>query len=441
MSNNTASKVPNNLFLFPTGVMSSCDLPDTNSGKTKSHGEETYEVKNQPILPAQLQKDLVNLSPNQLAKAYPSEYGSYNSRKRSLKKQCLTMPPEYSKFRGFLNSIGINPYPGHYSVHRIDNDNPLYFPGGIKWASRKEQNNAKGDTIQLTIGGVTKPLTVLLDENPELKENSVRNRWRKRDEKGYTDYQILYGAKASPPGSTDSSDSPPTSAINCNPVDSHAVQTPGPFSEASPEDSHNQSVQPTSRYYRNMFKSEVEDVYDEKVVGLTNSHEYMLKRVANELSGVGIPASEAIRSVIRFWPQFTAYADEHYGCFKPPLKPTPEYISRAVRAMPIFYEARGKRLIRQFSADNPKIWKKLLRGCGKKFRKQAETNYVAHRKTTNGVTESRVVWLIRCAESHMAPLEDHLSENWGGDFPEEQYQHGKWSEVLARTQKWLDLNS
>jgi len=42
-------------------------------------------------------------------------------------------------FIAFFNHIGLRPGPG-YSIDRIDNERG-YFPGNIKWSTRKEQNN------------------------------------------------------------------------------------------------------------------------------------------------------------------------------------------------------------------------------------------------------------------------------------------------------------
>lgn len=341
-----------NLLHFPAGVLSPCDLSDTNSDKTISQEEETqsppnkspsssgkipasevpYEVPDQPILPAQLQKDLVDLTDDQLAKAYSSEYGSYNSRKTSLTKQGLTMPPEFSKFRGFLNHIGINPYPGHYTVHRIDNDNPMYFPGGIKWASQKEQNNAKGDTIQLTIGGDTKPLSIWLDENPDLKENSVRSRWRKRKkgEKDYTDYQILYGAKASPPGS----------AANCKSSPKKAGAGPkiNEFFTKPSKSTANDDVDPYSSPFTTIYKEVMEGVHKYPIARVTKADRAMLNNIARDLTVAGIPDAKAISMVLRYWQQFVNHACRKEGWFPPPPNvPTPRFMTLRVNAIPSFY--------------------------------------------------------------------------------------------------------
>ena len=358
MSNNTASKVPDNLISFPMDVLSSCDVPDTNSGKTESQGEETlsppnkspspsgkipasevpYEVKDQPILPAQLQKDLVNLSPNQLAKAYLSEYGSYNSRKSSLKKQGRTMAPEFSDFRGFLGHVGENPYPGHYTLHRTDNENPNYGPGLVKWASKKEQNNAKGDTIRLTIDGVTKPLTQLIEESGG-KENTIRSRWRKRKEKGYTDYEIVYGRKNPPKQSTADSET------DCNQPSDEPLQESSPSVVANKQAEFDEydCLYPREDRLVNIYKTSMKEYYGEIIITVPKKDVAMLTKIADAIRDAGYLEETVLLFIFRFWPQFASHACKKNGWWsEPPEVPAFGFLTKAANRILGFVESRGK---------------------------------------------------------------------------------------------------
>jgi len=432
------SKVAN-VVPFPNGISSGPDSSESDSGKSKSTGQEIqsahkeippseipYEVKKQPILTDQLLWDLDDLTDMQLRKAYPSEAGTHGSRQTSLRKKGLEYPPEFKKFRAFLRIVGINPHPGPkgYSLHRIDNDNPMYAPGLVKWASKKEQNNAKGDSISLTIDGVTKPLTEWA-----VKTDQKADTLRKRLKKGWTHRDVVYGRKKTHEQHST------VNAIDCTP------DALGPLAKSSDKIPHSPFVTPESDHYTDLFKVAFEDTYGEKVVGTINAHKYMLRRVAKEISKADAPEFKAMRLVIRNWPEFTAYADKQYGFFNPPLKPTPEYMTRAIRAIPSFYNTHYKSLMKLRKENDPKVWSKLLRGYGKKFRKQTEKEYMATRKKKDGIIESRTAWLHNYAQANHTALEQSLSSNWGNPSPDEKYQYDQWHEVIKRTSAMLGVHS
>jgi hypothetical protein len=138
----------------------------------------------------ELTSDIETLSLMQLRKKYETEANTHRSRKNECKKNGAVFAPEFFDFIDFLWHAGKCPKKG-FTLHRIDNANLDYAPHLCRWASKKEQNNAKGDTIILTIDGVSKPLTEWAEITGQLPDTL-----RRRRRLGWADREIVYGRNA-----------------------------------------------------------------------------------------------------------------------------------------------------------------------------------------------------------------------------------------------------
>jgi len=92
-------------------------------------------------------------------------------------------------FEKFLEHVGRKPSPTH-SIHRIDNDGN-YEPGNTKWATRKEQNRHRRNSVLVTINGETKCLAEWAESSPVKYETA-----RKRLKKGWSPEDALFGGRA-----------------------------------------------------------------------------------------------------------------------------------------------------------------------------------------------------------------------------------------------------
>ena len=150
----------------------------------------------QPIITAELLHDLENLSSTKLRNKYSREANSHKNRKTACKNVGGKFSSEFDEFRSFLRHAGVIPTTGKWTLDRIDNSNHDYFPGGVRWASAKTQNNNKSDTIYLTFKGETRPLTAWAKQ-----VNKSADTLRKRHQRGWPDHWVIFGK---PPKKTES---------------------------------------------------------------------------------------------------------------------------------------------------------------------------------------------------------------------------------------------
>lgn len=122
---------------------------------------------------------------------YPAEGHSHKNMKRRAKEHGKTVSPVIADFRDFLLLIGPMPAPG-MTLDRIDNDDPEYAPGKVRWATKKVQNNNKGDTriYTLSVNGM-KFTASQIAEHFGLTTDAVR----KRSERGWSDDEIIEGKR------------------------------------------------------------------------------------------------------------------------------------------------------------------------------------------------------------------------------------------------------
>lgn len=127
-----------------------------------------------------------------LRSRYRAEANSHRNMKRRAKEHGKIVSPAISEFRDFLLLIGPMPQPG-MTLDRIDNGDPEYAPGKVRWASATVQNNNKGDTCVYTLSANGMKFTASqLAEHFGLTTAAIR----KRGERGWTHDEIILGRRA-----------------------------------------------------------------------------------------------------------------------------------------------------------------------------------------------------------------------------------------------------
>lgn len=123
---------------------------------------------------------------------YRAEASSHRNMKQRAKEHGKIVSPAISEFRDFLLLIGPMPAPG-MTLDRIDNDDPEYAPGKVRWATKKVQNNNKSDTrVYILSANGMKFTASQLAKHFGLTTDAIR----KRGDRGWTDDEIILGRRA-----------------------------------------------------------------------------------------------------------------------------------------------------------------------------------------------------------------------------------------------------
>ncbi|MEP9373857.1 hypothetical protein [Mesorhizobium sp. KR1-2] len=134
------------------------------------------------------------LTAMELRKRYPREAISHKNMLSRRKLKGAIVHPDFVKFTSFLGILG--PMPAKKAtLDRIDNNDPEYAPGKVRWADKKTQNSNKSDT--LIIHDAEKGLTYSVSQLANL-QSVPADTIRKRKARGWTDAEIIAGAKAKP---------------------------------------------------------------------------------------------------------------------------------------------------------------------------------------------------------------------------------------------------
>jgi hypothetical protein len=138
---------------------------------------------------AMLLADLDNLRIMQLRKKYRGEAISHSNMLARTKSKDAKVHPDFHAFRDFLRYVGPKSTP-KASLDRIDNNDPEYAPGKVRWADRKTQNNNKGDSLSFHCRNTGRHYTASqLAKKQEVTPTAIRNRRRH----GWTDAEIISG--------------------------------------------------------------------------------------------------------------------------------------------------------------------------------------------------------------------------------------------------------
>ena len=146
-------------------------------------------MKNDPQ--AMLLADLDSLTIMQLREKYRGEATAHTNMMARAKSKGAKVHPDFRSFKDFLRHVGPKPVM-KATLDRIDNNDPEYAPGKVRWADKKTQNANKGDSVIFhcaVTGRYFKPGQ--LAARQKITPAAIR----KRRMDGWTDAEIIAGSR------------------------------------------------------------------------------------------------------------------------------------------------------------------------------------------------------------------------------------------------------
>ncbi len=140
---------------------------------------------------AGFEQDLQHLTKMQLRQNYRGEANSH----RNMLARSKQVHPAFRDFRNFLRLVGPMPVSGA-TLDRIDNTDPEYAPGKVRWADKHTQNNNKGDTLTIYDQRTGEVFTASrIAKLQGITASAIRH----RRARGWSDAEIIAGTRSLSP--------------------------------------------------------------------------------------------------------------------------------------------------------------------------------------------------------------------------------------------------
>ncbi len=96
----------------------------------------------------QIEEDIKSLTPKELREKYQLSYSSWANMNKRAKKGAIISQP-FQDFSSFLKILGSRKNK-NYTLDRLDNTDPEYAEGKVRWVDKHVQNSNKSNNIYLT---------------------------------------------------------------------------------------------------------------------------------------------------------------------------------------------------------------------------------------------------------------------------------------------------
>jgi hypothetical protein len=153
-----------------------------------------FAIKQMPDDPAwvALLHDLGTMSTMALRAKYAGEANTHRNMLQRVKTCGAVVHPAFRSFPDFLRLVGPKPT-SRATLDRIDNHDPEYAPGKVRWADKTTQNRNKGDSLIFTCSNTGRSFTA---SQLSAKQGVSPTAIRKRRRQGWTDAEIIAGERA-----------------------------------------------------------------------------------------------------------------------------------------------------------------------------------------------------------------------------------------------------
>jgi rhodanese-related sulfurtransferase len=140
----------------------------------------------------QLRHDLDFLTAMQLRSKYRGEANSHRNMLSREKVKGAVVHDSFRRFSDFLHHVGPKPTKSA-TLDRIDNTDPEYAPGKVRWADKHTQNRNKGDSLIFTCPTSGRSYTAgQLAKKQGVTAAAVRS----RRSRGWTDAEVIAGQRS-----------------------------------------------------------------------------------------------------------------------------------------------------------------------------------------------------------------------------------------------------
>jgi hypothetical protein len=162
--------------------------PLISKPKMQCIAEKTAEALG--AVPAHLEA-IQRLTRMELRARYKSEATAHRNMKGRATSKGAVIHPEFHKFEDFLRHLG--PCPANRAtVDRINNTDPEYAPGKVRWADKRTQNGNKGDTLLFQDARTGDSYTTSrLAKLQKVTASTIRS----RHQRGWSDDEIIEGRR------------------------------------------------------------------------------------------------------------------------------------------------------------------------------------------------------------------------------------------------------
>ncbi len=158
--------------------------------KPQSDGFAAKQMPDDPAWVALLH-DLDTMSTMQLRAKYSGEANTHRNMKQRVETSGAVVHPDFLRFTDFLRLVGPKPT-SRATLDRIDNHDPEYAPGKVRWADKATQNSNKGDSLIFTCPNTGRSYTA---SQLAAKQGVSPTAIRKRRRQGWTDGEIIVGER------------------------------------------------------------------------------------------------------------------------------------------------------------------------------------------------------------------------------------------------------
>ncbi|HEY1979300.1 MAG TPA: hypothetical protein VGH13_04375 [Xanthobacteraceae bacterium] len=262
-----------------------------------------------------VERDCKTLSAMDLRRKYKSTEISHRKMLERAPTQGRTVNPAWKKFRDFLRDRG--PRPKGTTLDRTCNTDPEYGPGKCRWATRRVQNNNKGDTLFFvhSVTGEKWTASQLAKRQTKKGKPLTLSAIEKRRARGWSDDEIIEGARRAPFLRLPTPNSTPT--------------TP-PVPDLLPTAS--KAAKTLNERLADFWEFTMRELKPDETAPLTGRERGCLASFRKYLDEAGLHDKIGIiEFILRNWCPVCAYVCKEIGWSRGPASPEPGFLTKHAR--------------------------------------------------------------------------------------------------------------